>query len=135
MKPYFLHLSGFHGITMTTNEDPAAAANDASTPQQQQQQRQKRRSAESTASSSHRQHKLSVSGDLRDVVRGTAESVLSKLEGDLEGAAMAEGEEGEEEEEVLQATEPGPLPKEGRDVEEVLNVISQSIYREAEGET
>ncbi len=123
---------------MTTNEDPAAAANDASTPQQQQQQqqqRQKRRSAESTASSSHRQHKLSVSGDLRDVVRGTAESVLSKLEGDLEGAAMAEGEEGEEEEEVLQATEPGPLPKEGRDVEEVLNVISQSIYREAEGET
>ncbi len=93
---------------MTTNEE--------------QQQRRKHHSADV-------QHESSSSNDndLSDVVRGTAESVLSKLEGDLDGMAVDESE-------LLQATEPGPMDKEGKDVEDVLNVISQSIYREAEGE-
>ena len=42
-------------------------------------------------------------------------------------------EEEEEEEEFLQDTNPGPLGLEGKDVEDVLNIISQSIYREGEG--
>ena len=70
-----------------------------------------------------------AAADLSNVVRGTAENVLGKLEGDLQQAEELD------EEELLQSTEPGPLGKDGRDVEDVLNVISQSIYREAEGET
>ena len=42
-------------------------------------------------------------------------------------------EDEEEEEELLQDTNPGPLESEGKDVEDVLNIISQSIYREGEG--
>ena len=42
-------------------------------------------------------------------------------------------EDDEEEEELLQDTNPGPLESEGKDVEDVLNIISQSIYREGEG--
>ena len=42
-------------------------------------------------------------------------------------------EDEEEEEELLQDTNPGPLGLDGRDVEDVLNIISQSIYREGEG--
>ena len=45
-----------------------------------------------------------------------------------------EGEEwGEEEDRLLQDTDPGPLGCDGKDVEDVLNIISQSIYREGEG--
>ena len=46
---------------------------------------------------------------------------------------MDEDEEEEEEEEFLQDTAPGPLGVDGKDVEDVLSIISQSIYREGEG--
>ncbi len=104
------------------------------TTEEHQQPRQKRASAaDSVASSSAAvaaaaaaaAHSRHDSGDLTNAVRGTAESVLNKLEGDLETTM--------EEADLLQSTEPGPIDKEGRDVEDVLNVISQSIYREAEG--
>ncbi len=64
------------------------------------------------------------------IVRDTAENVLHQLNSDLE-----KGGEGAEvnESQLLQSSEPGPLGEDARDVEEVLNVISQSIYREAEG--
>jgi hypothetical protein len=35
---------------------------------------------------------------------------------------------------LLQSTGPGPLDSEGVSVEDVLNIISQSIYREGEGQ-
>jgi len=44
-----------------------------------------------------------------------------------------EDDEEEEEEEFLQDTNPGPLGLDGKDVEDVLSIISQSIYREGEG--
>ena len=37
-------------------------------------------------------------------------------------------------EHLLQSSGPGPLDSEGVSVEDVLNIISQSIYREGEGE-
>ena len=46
-----------------------------------------------------------------------------------------EDDEEEEEEEFLQDTNPGPLGLDGKDVEDVLSIISQSIYREGEGKT
>ena len=36
-------------------------------------------------------------------------------------------------EHLLQSSGPGPLDSEGVNVEDVLNIISQSIYREGEG--
>ena len=51
-----------------------------------------------------------------------------------ENEDIEDEEEGEEEEdELLQDTDPGPLGCDGKDVEDVLNIISQSIYREGEG--
>ena len=54
-----------------------------------------------------------------------------------EGAEEAKEDEDdieeEGEEELLQDTIPGPLGLEGKEVEDVLNIISQSIYREGEG--
>ena len=46
---------------------------------------------------------------------------------------MEEDDYDEEEEEYLQDTNPGPLGADGKDVEDVLSIISQSIYREGEG--
>lgn len=65
---------------------------------------------------------------LSQVVRGTTENVLSKLEENL-----GKIPEAVDEKELLQTKEPGPLEKNGKDVEEVLNIISQSIYREGNG--
>ena len=58
-----------------------------------------------------------------NVVQGTAESMISKLESSmmappLDASAAEEGD-------LLQSSEPGPLDKEGKDVEDVLGVISQ----------
>ena len=50
-----------------------------------------------------------------------------------ENEDLEDEEEGEEEDELLQDTDPGPLGCDGKDVEDVLNIISQSIYREGEG--
>ena len=57
---------------------------------------------------------------------------LPGVKGDAEDGESGEDEE-EDEDEVLQDSEPGPLSKDPKDVEEVLNVISQSIYREGQG--
>ena len=66
---------------------------------------------------------------LSHVVQGTAESMVNRLEENIasqggEGAPLSE-------EELLQGSDPGPLDADGKDVEDVLNVISQSIYRAA----
>ena len=64
-----------------------------------------------------------------NVVQGTAASIISKFENSM----MAPPTESAEEGELLQSSEPGPLDKEGKDVEDVLGIISQSIYRAGEG--
>jgi len=67
--------------------------------------------------------------DLSQVVQGTAENLLNKLEenlGEQKGAELPEDQ-------LLQSSAPGPLDKEGKNVEDVLNIISQSIFREGEG--
>ncbi len=45
-----------------------------------------------------------------------------------ENEDIEDEEEGEEEDELLQDTDPAPLGCDGKDVEDVLNIISQSIY-------
>ena len=64
-----------------------------------------------------------------NVVQGTAESMISKLENSM----MAPPDPSSEEGDLLQSSEPGPLDKEGKDVEDVLGIISQSIFRAGEG--
>ena len=66
--------------------------------------------------------------NMSNVVQGTTETILNKLEENL--AQVAEVDESE----LLQMAEPGPLEAEGRDIEQVLSIISQSIYREGEGQ-
>ena len=57
-----------------------------------------------------------------NVVQGTAESMISKLENSmLAPPTDPSSEEGD----LLQSSEPGPLDKEGKDVEDVLGIISQ----------
>ena len=58
-----------------------------------------------------------------NVVQGTAESMISKLESSMMAPPLdaASAEEGD----LLQSSEPGPLDKEGKDVEDVLGIISQ----------
>ena len=56
-----------------------------------------------------------------NVVQGTAESMISKLESSMMAPPDAAAEEGD----LLQSSEPGPLDKEGKDVEDVLGIISQ----------
>ena len=72
---------------------------------------------------------------LSSVVQGTAENLLGKLEDAVTagGTTTAEAAGDDEEDEVLQDSEPGPLSQDPKEVEEVLNVISQSIYREGQG--
>lgn len=66
--------------------------------------------------------------DLSQVVQGTAENLLNKLEENLDA------NKGEiPEDQLLQSSQPGPLDKDGKNVEDVLNIISQSIFREGEG--
>ena len=59
-----------------------------------------------------------------DMVRGATETMLTKLEESL-------GSRSGNPADVLQTSEPGPLDETGTDVEDVLNVISQSIFRES----
>ena len=58
--------------------------------------------------------------DYSGVVQGTTESLLNKLEETLAGSA---------EKETLQECEPGDLEEEGKDIDQVLGIISNSIYR------
>merc|ERR1719189_2591782 len=62
------------------------------------------------------------------MVQGTTETILNKLEENLTNVPDID------ESELLQAAEPGPLDPEGKDIEQVLSIISQSIYREGEGQ-
>ena len=54
--------------------------------------------------------------DYSRVVQGTTESLLNKLEENLV-------------KETLQECEPGELEEEGKDIDQVLGIISNSIYR------
>ena len=65
--------------------------------------------------------------NMSNVVQGTTETILNKLEENL--AQVPEIDESE----LLQVAEPGPLDSEGKDIEQVLSIISHSIYREGEG--
>jgi hypothetical protein len=58
--------------------------------------------------------------------------MLNRLEDSLTNGADNGGAEVEEGE-LLQSTAPGPFEKEGKEVEDVLSIISQSIYRAGEG--
>ena len=58
--------------------------------------------------------------DYSGVVQGTTESLLNKLEETLAGGG---------ERETLQECEPGDLEEEGKDIDQVLGIISNSIYR------
>lgn len=69
--------------------------------------------------------------ELSKVVQGTAENLLNRLEENLTGE-QANGVEIPEEQ-LLTFSHPGPLDKDGKNVEDVLNIISQSILREGEG--
>ena len=57
-----------------------------------------------------------------NVVQGTAESMISKLENSM---MAPPSDSAAEEGDLLQSSEPGPLDKEGKDVEDVLGIISQ----------
>jgi len=69
--------------------------------------------------------------ELSKVVQGTAENLLNRLEENLTGEP-ANGQELPEEL-LLTYSHPGPLDKDGKNVEDVLNIISQSILHEGEG--
>lgn len=66
--------------------------------------------------------------NMTNVVQGTTETILNKLEENLSQIP------GVEESDLLQISEPGPLDNEGKDIEQVLSIISNSIYREGEGQ-
>lgn len=66
---------------------------------------------------------------LSGMVQGTAQELLHQMEENLGGHSASTMDE----KELLQMSEPGPLGEEGREVEDVLNIISQSIFREGEG--
>ena len=59
------------------------------------------------------------------VVQGTAESMISKLESSMMAPPLDPSSASAEEGDLLQSSEPGPLDKEGKDVEDVLGIISQ----------
>jgi hypothetical protein len=71
--------------------------------------------------------------DLSKVVQGTAENLLNRLEENLTAGADPKAGQQLPEEELLLSSHPGPLDTEGKNVEDVLNIISQSIFREGEG--
>ena len=58
--------------------------------------------------------------DYSNVVQGTTESLLTKLEETLVAGIDPE---------TLQSSEPGDLEDEGKDIDQVLGIISNSIYR------
>jgi len=66
--------------------------------------------------------------NMTNVVQGTTETIINKLEENLSQVPEID------ESELLQVAEPGPLEAEGRDIEQVLSIISHSIYREGEGQ-
>jgi len=66
--------------------------------------------------------------NMGNVVQGTTETILNKLEENLSQAPPID------ESELLQIASPGPLEAEGKDIEQVLSIISNSIYREGEGQ-
>ena len=79
---------------------------------------------ERTADDSAYSEEMSAGGATSpNVVQGTAESMISKLESSMMAPPLdaASAEEGD----LLQSSEPGPLDKEGKDVEDVLGIISQ----------
>ena len=77
---------------------------------------------ERTADDSAYSEELSTTAASPNVVQGTAESMISKLESSMMAPPLdASAEEGD----LLQSSEPGPLDKEGKDVEDVLGIISQ----------
>ena len=59
--------------------------------------------------------------DYSNVVQGTTETLLNKLEENLAGCGG--------EKETLQECEPGDLEEDGKDIDQVLGIISNSIYR------
>lgn len=69
-----------------------------------------------------------IEDDMPDIVQGTTKTLISKLEENL--TAVPDQYDSTQ----LLATEPGPLDPEGKDIEQVLNIISHSIYRESEGQ-
>ena len=84
---------------------------------------------ERSADDSAYSEELPAAAAAPNVVQGTAASIISKFENSM----MAPPPESAEEGDLLQSSEPGPLDKEGKDVEDVLGIISQSIYRAGEG--
>jgi len=66
--------------------------------------------------------------NMSNVVQGTTETILNKLEENLAQAPEVD------ESDLLQVAEPGPLDNDGKDIEQVLSIISNSIYREGEGQ-
>ncbi|TRY79717.1 hypothetical protein TCAL_01984 [Tigriopus californicus] len=82
-----------------------------------------------TASSSSPVQPPTRSSPLSGMVQGTAQELLHQMEENLGGQSAGIMDERE----LLQMSEPGPLGEEGRDVEDVLNIISQSIFREGAG--
>ena len=73
--------------------------------------------------------------DLSKVVQGTAENLLNRLEENLtqNGVVGNNPDEDGSSEPMILSSHPGPLGKDGMNVEDVLNIISQSIFREGEG--
>lgn len=69
-----------------------------------------------------------IEDDMPEIVQGTTKTLISKLEENLSAAPD------QYDSTQLLATEPGPLDHEGKDIEQVLNMISHSIYRESEGQ-
>ena len=69
-----------------------------------------------------------IEDDMPEIVQGTTKTLISKLEENLSSAPD------QYDSTQLLATEPGPLDHEGKDIEQVLNIISHSIYRESEGQ-
>ena len=69
-----------------------------------------------------------IEDDMPEIVQGTTKTLISKLEENL--TTVPDHYDSTQ----LLATEPGPLDPEGKDIEQVLNIISHSIYRESEGQ-
>lgn len=69
--------------------------------------------------------------DLSHVVQGTTETLLTRLEKTL--AARGDGAP-DSETETLEGSRIGPLEEEGKEIDQVLSIISNTIYREGEGQ-
>ena len=72
--------------------------------------------------------------DYSNVVQGTTETLLNKLEENLAAGGGGGGGGSAATAVTLQESEPADLEEEGKDIEQVLSIISNSIYREGEGQ-